>query len=97
MYEVSSSPMGRRIKWNQRIQCEYALDDLAQTEAGRVLLAIPIRPTTDAGGRVTEIPLASHGRSAFEIEDLEEDSCERPKGRWLDVLRSVLCCGYSEK
>lgn len=49
LYEVSSSPMGRRIRLNKKIQCEYALDGLIQTEAGRAMLATPSHSETNTG------------------------------------------------
>lgn len=88
LYEVSLSPMGRRIRWNKKIQCEYTFESLSQTEAGRAILAIPIRSGTDTGGEVTG--------SVFEFESLDGDPSERPKGHLWVRLRFMLCCGHSE-
>lgn len=98
LYEVSPSPMGRRIRWNKKIQCEYSLDSLYQTEAGRVLLAIPISSRSDTGGEIsTQIPLETHGRSTFEVQSLGRGSIDQSKHRWRRLFHSLLCFGDMEK
>jgi hypothetical protein len=59
MYEVSPSPVGRRVRWNSGIECEYTFDSLARTEAGRVALGLSISSNTLEGGR----------RLVFEVEE----------------------------
>jgi hypothetical protein len=87
MYEVSPSPVGRRVRWNSGIECEYTFDSLARTEAGRVALGLSISSHTLEGRR----------RSVFEIEEVEGDSGKRSKGRWWDVLSFLSLCWRSEE
>ncbi|KAM0715440.1 hypothetical protein Q7P37_008938 [Cladosporium fusiforme] len=45
LYQVFPSPTGRRILWNTGVQCEYTFESLAATEAGHVLLTMPLSPS----------------------------------------------------
>ena len=87
MYEVSPSPVGRRVRFNSGIECEFTFDSLARTEAGRVALGLSISSHTLEGRR----------RSVFEIEEVGEDSGKRSKGRWWDVLSFLSLCWRSEE
>jgi hypothetical protein len=71
VYEVSPLLVGRRVRWNSGIECDYTFDSLVRTEAGRVALGLSISSDTLEGRR----------RSVFEIEEVEGGSGKRPKGR----------------
>ena len=87
VYEVSPSPVGRRVRWNSGIECDYTFDSLVRTEAGRVALGLSISSDTLEGRR----------RSVFEIEEVEGESGEHPTGRWWNVIGFMSLCWRSEE
>ncbi|KAM0708557.1 hypothetical protein Q7P35_005209 [Cladosporium inversicolor] len=87
MYEVSPSPVGRRVRWNSGIECDYTFDSLVRTEAGRVVLGLSISGVPLEGGR----------RSVFEVEEVEGESGERLTGRWWNVIGFMSLCWRSEE
>lgn len=80
LYEVSSSPNGRRIRWNNTIECEYSAESLSKTFAGRTLLKIS-----------EGIPIEVNRRPHFEMESLEGGSIGGSQNRWKLLLSRVLC------
>ena len=87
VYEVSPLPVGRRVRWNNQIECDYTLDSLVRTEAGRVVLGLSISGDPLEGGR----------RSLFEVEEVEGESGERSTGRWWNVIGFMSLCWRSEQ
>ena len=87
VYEVSPSPVGRRVRWNSGIECDYTFDSLVRTEAGRVALGLSISRSSLEGGR----------RGLFEVEEVEGESGEHPTGRWWNVIGFMSLCWRSEE
>ena len=87
VYEVSPSPVGRRVRWNNGIECDYTFDNLVRTEAGRVALGLSISSSPLEGGR----------RSVFEVEEVEGEPGERPTGRCWNVIGFMSLCWRSEE
>lgn len=82
LYKIFPSTNGRRILWRTGVQCEYTTESLAATEAGQVLLTMPLslpHAMTSVSPRFASATTttAPEAHSDFhESQDIQGQCCE---------------------